>query len=195
MRMSELEAVVESLLFISGEAVPLETMAKTIDLDNGTTRAIILELQEKYETEKRGMRIIEVGDAFQMATAPDCFQYIRNMYQSPVKKGLSQAVLETLAIIAYKQPVTRSIIEDIRGVSAGHTINKLIEKELVCEVGRDNTPGKPILLGTTQEFLRYFGFQNMEQLPKLPDKTEQDLDKDEILNISAEGINKEKKYE
>lgn len=182
MRMSELEAVVESLLFISGEAVPLETISKTIELDNGTTRAILLELQKKYEDEKRGMRIIEIEDAFQMSTAQECFQYIRNMYKSPVKKGLSQAVLETLAIIAYKQPVTRATIEDIRGVSAGHTINKLIEKSLVCEVGRDTTPGRPILLGTTQDFLRYFGFQNMEQLPKLPEKTEKDLEGMEELD-------------
>lgn len=188
MRMSELEAVVESLLFISGEAVPLETIAKTIELDNGTTRAIILELQEKYDEQMRGMRILEIEDSFQMSTAPNCFEYIRNMYKSPVKKGLSQAILETLAIIAYKQPVSRATIEDIRGVSAGHSINKLIEKDLVCEVGRDTTPGRPILLGTTQQFLRYFGFQNMEQLPKLPEKSEEDLDENEVFlnNIREE---------
>lgn len=167
MRLSELETVVESLLFISGEAVSLASIAQTIEMDKATARAIIHSLGDKYEEEKRGIRIVEVGDAYQMCTSPTCFEYIRNMYKSPSRQGLTQALLETLAIVAYKQPITKAQIEEIRGVNAEHAVSKLVEKKLVCEVGRMDTPGKPILFGTTTEFLRYFGFKNVAELPPL----------------------------
>ena len=111
MRLSELEAVVESLLFIAGDAVPLASIAQTIELDQATTRAVVLSLADKYEKEKRGLRIVEIADAYQMCTAAECFEYIRNMYKSPQRQGLTQSLLETLAIIAYKQPVTRGDID------------------------------------------------------------------------------------
>lgn len=167
MRLSELEAVVESLLFISGEAVPLTAIAQTIEMDKATAKAIIHTLADKYEAEKRGIRVVEVNGSYQMCTAAECFEYIRNMYKSPNRQGLTQAVLETLAIIAYKQPITKGQIEEIRGVSAEHAVSKLVEKKLICEVGRMDTPGKPIMFGTTNEFLRYFGFKNIEELPAL----------------------------
>ncbi len=167
MRLSELEAVVESLLFISGEAVPLSAIAQTIEMDKATAKAIIHTLADKYENEKRGIRIVEINGAYQMCTAAECFEYIRNMYKSPNRQGLTQAVLETLAIIAYKQPITRAQIEEIRGVSAEHAVSKLVEKNLVCEVGRMDSPGKPIMFGTTNAFLRYFGFKNVSELPPL----------------------------
>ena len=116
MRLSELEAVVESLLFIAGDAVPLASIAQTIELDQATTRAVVLSLADKYEKEKRGLRIVEIADAYQMCTAAECFEYIRNMYKSPQRQGLTQSLLETLAIIAYKQPMTRAQVEEIRGV-------------------------------------------------------------------------------
>ncbi len=167
MRLSELEAVVESLLFISGEAVPLTAIAQTIEMDKATAKAIIHTLADKYEEERRGIRIVEINGSYQMCTAAECFEYIRNMYKSPNRQGLTQALLETLAIIAYKQPITRAQIEEIRGVSAEHAVSKLVEKKLVCEVGRMDTPGKPIMFGTTNEFLRYFGFKSIHELPPL----------------------------
>ena len=167
MRLIELEAVVESLLFLSGDAITLSTIAKTIEMDQVTTKAIILGLADKYEIEKRGIRVVEFENSYQMCTAAECFQYIRNMYKSPTRRGLTQSLLETLAIIAYKQPITRNQIEEIRGVSAEHAISKLVEKGLVCEKGRMDIVGKPIIFGTTQEFLRHFGFRNIEQLPEL----------------------------
>ena len=181
MRLSELEAVVESLLFISGEAVPLTSIAQTIEMDKATAKAIIHTLADKYEEEKRGIRIVEVNGAYQMCTAAECFEYIRNMYKSPNRQGLTQAVLETLAIVAYKQPITKGQIEEIRGVSAEHAVSKLMERKLVCEVGRMDSPGKPILLGTTNDFLRYFGFKNIGELPALKE-TE---GKDEELSVEA----------
>ncbi len=167
MKLSELEAIIESILFISGEAVPLGVIAQTIHMDKATTKAIIQTLADRYQQEKRGIQVVEIDGAYQMCTAPQCFEFIRNMYKSPVKQGLSQSLLETLAIIAYKQPITKGQIEEIRGVNADHAVNKLVEKRLVCEVGRMDTPGKPILFGTTKEFLRYFGFKSTKDLPPL----------------------------
>lgn len=167
MRLSESEAVVESLLFLAGDAVPLASIAQAIALDQATTRAVILDLAEKYERERRGLRIVEIEESYQMCTAAECFAYIRNMYQSPKRQGLSQALLETLAVVAYKQPVSRTQIEEIRGVNSDRALHKLLEKGLVYEVGKADTPGKPSLFGTTQDFLRYFGFKNIAELPPL----------------------------
>lgn len=167
MKITELEAIIESILFISGEAVPLPTIANAIYMDKATTKAIIKTLSDRYITEKRGIQIVEIDGSYQMCTAPQCFEAIRNLYKSPQKQGLTQSLLETLAIIAYKQPITKTQIEEIRGVSAEHAVNKLVEKRLVCETGRMDTPGKPILFGTTKEFLRYFGFSSTKELPPL----------------------------
>jgi len=180
MRLSELEAVVESLLFISGEAVPLAAIAQTIEMDKATAKAIIHTLADKYEREKRGIRIIELDSSYQMCTASECFEYIRNMYKSPNRQGLSQSLLETLAIIAYKQPVTRGQIEEIRGVSAEHAVSKLVEKHLICEAGRMDAPGKPILFATTNEFLRYFGFKSINELPMLKESEAADEGAEEL---------------
>ena len=173
MRLSELEAVVESLLFIAGDAVSLASIAQTIELDQATTRAVVLSLADKYEKEKRGLRIVEIADAYQMCTAAECFEYIRNMYKSPQRQGLTQSLLETLAIIAYK-PMTRAQVEEIRGVNSDHAVTRLLEKRLICEVGRADTPGKPILFGTSKEFLRYFGFKSIRELPPLEEENSEE---------------------
>ena len=130
MRLAQLEAVVESLLFISGEAVSLTAIAQTIEMDKATARAIVKSLADKYEAEQRGIRIVEINGSYQMCTAAECFTYIRSMYKSPQRQGLTQSLLETLAIIAYKQPITKGQIEEIRGVSAEHAVSKLVEKKL-----------------------------------------------------------------
>lgn len=113
---------------------------------------------------------MEIADAYQMCTAAECFEYIRNMYKSPQRQGLTQSLLETLAIIAYKQPMTRAQVEEIRGVNSDHAVTRLLEKRLICEVGRADTPGKPILFGTSKEFLRYFGFKSIRELPPLEEE-------------------------
>lgn len=169
MRLTEIEAVVEALLFLSGEAVTLNAIAQTVELDKATTKAVVLSLADKYEEEKRGLRIIELDGSYQMCTAAECFEFIRNMFKSAKKQGLTQTLLETLAIIAYKQPITKGQIEEIRGVNSDRAVSKLVEKRLVCEAGRQNTPGKPILFRTTNEFLRYFGFKSIQDLPALND--------------------------
>ena len=170
MKLNEIEAIIESLLFISGEAIPISIIANIINMDKPTTKSIINSLSDKYHIEKRGLQIVEFDNSYQMCTSQNCFEYIKNMYPSSKKNEkytLSQSSLETLAIIAYKQPITKSEIEEIRGVNCEHSINKLIEKNLICEKGRLETPGKPIVFGTTIEFLRHFGFKSIKELPQI----------------------------
>lgn len=167
MKMKDYEAVIEAALFVAGEAVPLSALADIIEMDKATTKAIAHTLIERYSNENRGMRILEIGDGYQMCTSPSCFESIRKIYKGRERQGLTPVLMETLAIIAYKQPVTKAEIEEIRGVNSDHAVNRLVEKGLVCETGRLETPGKPILFGTTMEFLRYFGFKDLSELPIL----------------------------
>ena len=167
MKMKDYEAVIEAALFVAGEAVPLSALADIIEMDKATTKAIVHTLIERYSNENRGMRILEIGDGYQMCTSPSCFESIRKIYKGRERQELTPVLMETLAIIAYKQPVTKAEIEEIRGVNSDHAVNRLVEKGLVCETGRLETPGKPILFGTTMEFLRYFGFKDLSELPIL----------------------------
>lgn len=165
MSLNEIESVIEALLFASGEIVSTKSIASATEQSEKTITAVINNLIDKYNHEKRGIKIIQVGDGYQMCTNPEYFEYIRKLFQAPVKKTLSTTLLETLAIIAYKQPITKAQIEEIRGVSAEHSVNKLVEYDLVCEKGRLDAPGRPILFGTTDEFLRFFGFSSLDNLP------------------------------
>lgn len=165
MSIQQLESAIEAILFASGDTVSIKSIASATEQSEKTVQSVINNLSDKYLYEKRGINIIQVGEGYQMCTNPDCFDYIKKLFQAPVRKTLSSTLLETLAIIAYKQPITKSQIEDIRGVSADHAVNKLVEYDLVCEKGRLDAPGKPILFGTTDEFLRFFGFSTLENLP------------------------------
>lgn len=169
---TELEMVIEAALFVAGEPVSLERLSIATAQDIKTARSLVENLAYKYEVEKRGLVIIEVNDSFQMCTNPKYFENIKTMYKKPTRKTLTQTLMETLAIIAYKQPVTKSQIEEIRGVSCEHSVNKLIDYELVCEKGRLQTPGKPIVFGTTDVFLKFFGFPSINHLPTVEDDFE-----------------------
>ena len=160
---------------MAGEEVSLTALADMIEMDKATTKAIVNTLIARYSDENRGMRIIEIGEGYQMCTSPSCFETIRKIYKVREKHGLSPTLLETLAIIAYKQPVTKAEIEEIRGVNSDHAVNRLVEKGLVCETGKKDVPGKPILFGTTTEFLRYFGFKGMDDLPELEESENEPL--------------------
>jgi segregation and condensation protein B len=178
MKLDELEAAVEAVLFAAGEMVPLSRLAAAIRQDTGTTRKIALSLSDKYGADNRGVSIIEADGAFQMCTSRACYEYVRALFNAPRKRALTQALLETLAIIAYKQPVTKAQIEEIRGVSADHAINRLMEYGLVTEKGRLDAPYKPILFGTSDEFLKYFGLINIGAMPELktPSSVEPDYE-------------------
>ena len=163
----ELEAAAEAILFTMGNAVEVERIAKAIGMSTEATRKMLRTMKEKYETEGRGIRLIELEDSFQMCTNPELYEYLIKIAKQPKKIVLTDVVLETLSIIAYKQPVTKQEIEKIRGVKCDHAINKLVEYNLVQELGRLDAPGRPILFGTTEEFLRNFGVQSTEDLPTI----------------------------
>ena len=170
---SRLEGVIEAVLFTMGESVELEKIAAAIGHDKDTTRKIIHRMMDKYEAEDRGIRVIELEDAFQMCTKKETYEYLIRVAKQPKKYVLTDVLLETLSIIAYKQPVTKLEVEKIRGVKSDHAVNKLVEYNLVCERGRLDAPGKPILFGTTEEFLRRFSVQSVEDLPSLnPEQVE-----------------------
>ena len=164
---NKLEGVIEAILFTMGESVELNKIAAAIEHDEETTRKIIHRMMDKYDAEDRGVRIIELEDAFQMCTKTQMYEYLIRVAKQPKKYVLTDVLLETLSIIAYKQPVTKLEIEKIRGVKSDHAVNKLVEYNLVCERGKMDAPGKPILFGTTEEFLRRFSIQSVEDLPSL----------------------------
>lgn len=165
MSIKRLEAAVEAILFSAGESVELSSIAKALDQDVPTTEKLIHNMMLKYDAEDRGIRIIELDRAFQMCTKTEFYEYLVQIALQPKKAVLTDVMLETLSIIAYKQPVTRLEIEKIRGVKCDHAINKLIEYNLVQELGRLDAPGRPTLFGTTEEFLRSFGVDSRENLP------------------------------
>ena len=173
MSTEKMYAVIEAVLFTMGESVETAKLAAAIEQDVSTTVKLIHNLMDRYEAEDRGIKIIELGDSFQLCTKPETYEYLIKVAAQPKKQVLTDVLLETLSIIAYKQPITKQEIEGIRGVSCDHAVNKLVEYGLVDEVGRLDAPGRPILFGTTESFLRSFGVRNVEELPFIsPDKVE-----------------------
>ena len=161
------EAIVEAILFTMGESVELEKIADALELSEEETKSIIENLMHEYEKPSIGMKIIELDGAYQMCTKSEMYEYLIRIAKQPKKHVLTDVLLETLSIIAYKQPITKAEIERIRGVSCDHAVNKLIEFNLVKEVGRLDAPGRPLLFGTTEEFLRRFGVTSIDDLPEV----------------------------
>ncbi len=161
------EAIVEAILFTMGDSVELDKIADALELGTDETKAVIEKLMKKYDSPKTGMKIIELDGAYQMCTKSEMYEYLIRIAKQPKKHVLTDVLLETLSIIAYKQPITKIEIEKIRGVSCDHAINKLVEYNLVKELGRLDAPGRPLLFGTTEEFLRSFGVQSLDELPML----------------------------
>ena len=167
------EAVVEAILFTMGDSVPVDRLAAVLDMDKNQTWELLRAMMQKYQSENRGIQIIELEDCVQMCTKPEMYESIIRIAKQPKKQVLTDVLRETLAIVANKQPVTRLEIEKIRGVKSDHAVNKLIEYNLIAEMGRLDVPGRPILFGTTEEFLRCFGVQSVDELPLLsPEKLE-----------------------
>lgn len=167
LEIEKMEAIIEAVLFTMGDSVETEKLAVAIEQDAQTTRKIVHNMMDKYEAEDRGIKIIEIEDGFQLCTKPEYYENLIKVASQPRKYQLTDVLLETLSIIAYKQPITKMEIEKIRGVSSDHAVNRLVEYNLVCEVGRLDAPGRPMLFGTTEDFLRAFGVQSVEDLPSL----------------------------
>ena len=167
MEIKKTEAAIEAILFAMGGSVEASDIAKAIGVDTETTIKMIHNMMDRYQEEDRGIQIIELEHSYQMCTKKEYYEYLIRIAMQPKKPALTDVMLETLSIIAYKQPVTKVEIEKIRGVKCDHAVNKLVEYSLVKELGRLDAPGRPILFGTTEEFLRAFGVQAIEELPVL----------------------------
>lgn len=162
------KSVIEALIFTSDKPINLEQIKNVFeDIDSADIRSLIEELKSDFETNKRGLRITEVAGGFQMITAPNLVSYLKKYYKQRQSEKLTSPSLETLAIIAYKQPVTRLEIESIRGVNVDGVIKSLTEKNLIRIAGRKNIIGRPFVYGTTRQFLEYFGLKSLEELPKM----------------------------
>ena len=171
MENAKIKCIIEAILFVAGEPVCVEDLAHALDLTVSELSAALDQLRDEYDLDARGVRLARFGDSVQLTTRAEYAPYIERLLQPVQKQTLSQAALETLAIIAYRQPITRLEVEEIRGVKCDYSIQMLAARELICEVGRKDTLGHPILYGTTDAFLAHFGIASLEELPSLePDR-------------------------
>ena len=161
----QMKAAVEAILFAMGGSVEVEKIAAALEMKVESTEELLADMMEQYKKEDRGIQIVELEHAYQLCTKKEMYEYLIRVASQPKKHVLTDVLLETLSIIAYKQPVTKLEIEKIRGVKSDHAVNKLVEYNLVCERGRLDAPGKPILFGTTEEFLRRFSIHSLDELP------------------------------
>lgn len=163
---NEIRAAVEAILFAAGESVETERLAAALELDRQEMTDILKRMALRYEESDRGIRLTELENAWQLCTKTEHYEELIRVVKQPRKAVLTDILLETLSIVAYKQPVTRLEVEKIRGVKSDHAVNKLVEYGLIEEVGRMDAPGRPILFGTTEEFLRRFGVNSVGDLPQ-----------------------------
>ena len=161
------KAVLEAILFTLGDSVEISRLAEVIEENKKVTKELLEEMKQSYRAEDKGIELIELEDAVQLCTKNEMYEYLIKIARTPRKHVLSDTMLETLSIIAYKQPVTKLDIERIRGVSCDFAVNRLLEYNLVQELGRLDAPGRPMLFGTTEQFLRSFGVKSLSDLPEL----------------------------
>jgi segregation and condensation protein B len=164
-----IKSAFESMMFVWGEPLDVKLVADMFNINRKDAYEYFKELEEEYEQEGRGILVREIGSGFQFVSRLENAEYIERLCTPAKQKRLSQSALEVLAIIAYKQPVTRSEIEAIRGIKCDRVLEGLFKKELISEAGRSNAIGRPILYGTTDTFLRHFGFKNLSDLPLIED--------------------------
>jgi len=163
----EVKSIIEALLFIWGDPLSLQDLSEVLGKKKEDIKEIISEMIDDFNYNRRGLQIIQINDSFQLCTRSEHFEWITKLCTPRYNRTLSNAALETLSIIAYKQPITKAEIEMIRGVKCDKALNTLLEKSLVREVGRLEKTGRPILYGTTEEFLKCFGLATLDELPQL----------------------------
>ncbi|OXS61256.1 SMC-Scp complex subunit ScpB [Cohnella sp. CIP 111063] len=201
MNYSTLKSVLEGLLFVSGdEGISAKTAAEVVETDVEVVTDVFKDLQKEFVKKNRGIRIAEVAGGYRLTTVIEHAPYFEKLAYSPSRSSLSQAALETLAIIAYRQPITRIEIEEIRGVKADRPIHHLVNKDLIEEKGRADAIGRPILYGTTKSFLDYFGLPSIQSLPEptiadgddeLEERTKMLFDRIEGRQLSLEDLDRE----
>lgn len=170
MTKDKLKAVIEGILFAWGDPVDINDLNKVVNINKRDLKALLEEMESDYENEERGLRIVNINDSYQLSTKPENYEFISSFVSDKNKKNLSNASLETLSIIAYKQPVTKIEIEEIRGVKCDGTLKALSDYNLIEIVGKLDRIGKPNLYGTTEEFLKKFGLSTIDELPPLEEE-------------------------
>ena len=175
LELEKLEAVVEAVLFAMGDAVEVDKIAAAIGHDTDTRTRLVHQMMDRYNSRAGGMEIIELEDSFQLCTRKEYYDALIRVAKQPKKYSLTDVQLEVLSVVAYRQPVTRQEIEKIRGVNSDHALNRLVEYGLVQEAGRMDAPGRPILFGTTEEFLRNFGVRSTEDLPSVQPEVAEEM--------------------
>ena len=181
MDIKEQKAIIEAILFASGKAVNINNIMSILELSRKEAELILQQMKLEYENEKRGIEIIKVNDTYQMCTKKEYFEYIYPLFDNRAQPKLSNAAMETLAIIAYNQKITRAEIESIRGVNSDGTIYKLLEYGIIEEAGKADAPGKPMTYKTTDDFLKIFGYTTVDELPELP-KIDEEIEKQITLD-------------
>lgn len=186
------EGILEGLLFVVGDdGLTLKQISELLEENIDTCKEILLSLKQAYEADNRGIRISYLGDAFKLTTKKEHKDYYQKLIVNPTTNTLSQAALETLAIIAYNQPITRIEIDELRGVNNTWLLRKLVAKGLIKEVGKSIMPGRPNLYGTTSDFLDYFGLSTIKDLPKVEPKKEENVTGDLFNSIYKEEVKDE----
>lgn len=191
MEINRVKGAIEAILFASGEPVETSKIAQILELEEDITYKLLKALQDKYDDETSGIQLLEIGESFQLCTKACYADMVKQSLELRRNTPLSQAAMEILAIIAYNQPVTKSFIEQIRGVDSSQTVNSLCEKGLVEEAGRLDVPGRPISYKTTSIFLRNFGLKSLEELPPLPDESGQVMFDEVVHAQEGEGQDNE----
>lgn len=174
-KLTNTEAAIEAILFALGVSVEIRQLCAALEMNESEVIQNFESLKEKYDNDNRGIQIIKLGDCVQMCTRTEYYDKLIRVCKTPKKQVLTDAILETLSIIAYKQPITKSEIEHIRGVSSDYIVNKLVEFGLVYEAGKLDAPGRPAQFATTEEFLRRFGIDSKESLPRLDSDLEAEI--------------------
>lgn len=169
MNLSTEAAIIESILYLEAEPVTLEKMARIGGLSKDVLRAALEQLQEKYSSPESGLEIVHIGEGYSIAPKQEYWDVLKEHYGKKNDNKLSRAAMETLSIIAYSQPITKAEIENIRGVSSDGMIKLLMQRKLIQETGRKDAPGRPVLFGTTKDFLKLFRLSSLADLPKLED--------------------------
>ncbi|MGL5354819.1 MAG: SMC-Scp complex subunit ScpB [Clostridium sp.] len=190
-RKPAIKSAIESLLFVSGEPLSIRDLHNNIEVPVKVLEGILKEMVVDYEEENRGIKIISLNGNYQLVSKPQNSDSVQKLLKKNKTQSLSQASLESLAIVAYKQPITRIDIDEIRGVKSESALQRLIERELIKDIGRLEVPGRPILFGTTEEFLRQFGLKGLDELPSLDLYDEKENDEvDESMNLLNKAMEK-----
>lgn len=193
MEIEKIKQIIESILFAVGRDVSIKELSSVLEIAPENIEEIVESMRTEWEEQNRGIQIIKVNDGYQLCSRKDNYEYIYQIIDKRNKPNLSQAALETLAIIAYNPKITRAEIESIRGVNSDGTIYKLLDHNLIEEAGRLDAPGRPTMYQTTKEFLRLFGYTSLEELPELPrykvDENQQ-IVMDELVEESQKEENK-----